>query len=796
MGEPVRLVVHGHFYQPPRENPWTEEVPVEQSAAPFHDWNERITRECYRPNGWARVVDDHGRVEGVVNNYGHLSFNVGPTLCSWLAAHHPEVAARIAEGDVAGGGAIAQAYNHLILPLADERDIRTQVRWGVADYVHRFGRSPGALWLPETAVNDEVLRVLVEEGIGAVLLAPGQAAAVRPIDAADDDAWTAVDAGTVVAGVPHRWTAPDGAGSILLVFYDGALSHDLAFALSGLTSQALVARVRQTAADGTPVVVATDGETFGHHHRYADRSLAYAFAHEAPANDVRVLTLADLVAEVPVTHEVRVHESAWSCAHGVGRWKEDCGCATGGEPGWNQAWRAPLRAALDLLRDHGVEVFERRGAEAFDDPWAARDAYIEVLLGATDAEAFAARWTRPGTDPVVALTLLEAQRQALLMYTSCGWFFNDLAGIETTQVLRYAARLVDLLAELDEPAPLEAFLDVLGTARSNRPEEGTGVDQWHRHVLPSRVDADRVAAHLALLDLLEHRSAIGSVGGHDVVEHQRRQRRRGALVGVAGRVDLVHRRTRRRSAHVYAAIRLGGLEVAGAVRPADDARDDACFSGLLDAVERGERVAGLLRVIDEGFGPHEFGLEAALPDAAGDIVASAADELADRFAAALEGLWLDNRDVLGSLATAGHPLEPALRAPVEFALGRRLRSALSVVSGADPDAEVSSLAVAVRDAADVAWEAKRLGVALPPERALPALVDAVDAAVRLAVAPDADAAAGALVHDLLRLRRPLGADIDLDRAQEVVVDALAAHPGAGHLHALAADLGVAVGGTA
>ena len=534
--------------------------------------------------------------------------------------------------------------------------------------------------------------------------------------------------GSVVAGVPHRWFHPDGR-SIALVFYDGALSHDLAFALSGLSSQALIARVRETGADGTPVVVATDGETFGHHHRYADRALAYAFAHEAPANDVRVLTLAQLVEEVPATHEARVHESAWSCAHGVGRWKEDCGCATGGEPGWNQAWRAPLRAALDILRDHGNEVFERRGSAILDDPWAARDAYIDVLVGAVEPETFVAERAGPLVDPVEALTLLEAQRQALLMYTSCGWFFNDLAGIETVQVLRYAARLVDLLDELGEPAPLDRFLEVLGTARSNRTEEGSGVDIWNRHVLPSRVDAGRVVAHLALLDLLEQRAGTGTVGGYEIGEHQRRQRRRGALVGVAGRVELVHRRTRRPEALVYAAVRLGGLEVVGAVRPAEAARDDACFTRLLEAVERGDRITVILRAIDEGFGPRDFGLDAALPDTAGDIVASAADELADQFAAALEMLWVDNRDVLGSLATAGHPLEAELRAPVEVALGRRLRSALGVVSGANGD-DLDAVIAAIRDASDVAWEANRLGVVLATDRAHPILAEAVEALTR------------------------------------------------------------------
>src|SRR5438874_2795073 len=288
MGD-VRLVVHGHFYQPPRENPWTEEIAAEPSAAPFHDWNERVTAECYRPNGWARVFDEHGRVTDIVNNYAHLSFNVGPTLMSWLETHEPDVYARVIAADRESGGAIAQAYNHMILPLANERDVRTQVRWGLADFEHRFGRQALGLWLPETAVNDAVLRALVEEGVRFTILAPSQAE------------------GDVTTGPPHRWFHSDDRDRwIDIVFYDGPISHDLAFGLTGLSSQELVRRVVAASQDGTPVVVATDGETFGHHHKYAERALAYAFAHEADALDVRVMNMHELVDEVEAAEEVQV----------------------------------------------------------------------------------------------------------------------------------------------------------------------------------------------------------------------------------------------------------------------------------------------------------------------------------------------------------------------------------------------------------------------------------------------------------------------------------------------------------
>jgi alpha-amylase/alpha-mannosidase (GH57 family) len=765
----VRLVVHGHFYQPPRENPWTEEVAVESSAAPFHDWNERITAECYRPNGWARVFDEHGRVTDIVDNYEHLSFDVGPTLLSWLESHRDEVYERILEADRAGGGAIAQAYNHMILPLANERDVRTQIRWGVADFDHRFGRRARGMWLPETAVNDFVLAALVDEGVEFTILAPAQAE------------------GAVDGGEPYRWFHPDGSGrSITIVFYDGPISHDLAFSLTGLSSQELIRRVIVAGGDGTPVCVATDGETFGHHHKFADRALAYAFSHEAAAAGVRVMNAARLVDEVEPVREVRVHESAWSCVHGVRRWKDDCGCHTGGSPGWNQAWRAPLRHALDLVRDHGVEVFEQRGHEVLHDPWAARDAYVDVLLGRRSQDDFLAEHIRPDTDPVVALTLLEAQRHALLMYTSCGWFFNDLAGIETLQILRYAARAIDLLDEIGESPDVAHFLDVLSEARSNVEAEGDGRAIWHNHVEPSRVDAGRVVAHLALVSLLENRDPPKELTSFEIEDSQRRLTDRGGLAGVAGEVTLVHRRTRRRTVHVYAAIHLGALEVFGATRPADPDRDDTAFAQLADAVESGARVTTLLRLISDTFGPREFGLDSALPDAGEQIVRSAAAQLADRFGATYERLYTDHQQLLDALVSAGYPLPPELRAPAEFALARRFEA--EIAKAVDTE-ETESF----ETARAIAREARHRGFQLATPSASAIMGRTLLTAVERAIDEQEHQRVTAALQ-LLGLTRQLGLAVDLDRSQELVLAAMddSADPSHSPLRHLARALDLAV----
>jgi alpha-amylase/alpha-mannosidase (GH57 family) len=479
-GDAVALVVHGHFYQPPREDPWTGEVPEQPSAAPYHDWNERITAECYGPITQADVEGQ------VVNVLERMSFNVGPTLLSWLEIHHRDVYDRFVEADRRTGRALAQAYGHAILPLCNDRDLRTQVRWGVADFRHRFGRVPQGMWLPETAVSERVLAVLAEEGIQLTILAPTQLRAVRPLEG--DEGWEdlAGERGEVLRAVgvdrPLRWCHPVRPDlAVDLVVYDGDLAQALAFG-SPSSAELVDVAVAHAGDDGGMVAVATDGETFGHHKPGADKMLAHALWVEAPAREVATPRLAVLVEERPPTHQAVVRTSAWSCAHGVGRWMTDCGCHTGGAAGWTQDWREPLRHALDQYRDWGVAVMSRRGGDLFVDPWLARDAYGEVVVGARPFDDFAAQHVVEGGSADEARTLLEAQRFALLMYTSCGWFFNDLAGIETVQILQYAARSMDLHRELGEEPPVEAFLDELARARSNDPAEGDGRQVWIERV--------------------------------------------------------------------------------------------------------------------------------------------------------------------------------------------------------------------------------------------------------------------------------------------------------------------------
>lgn len=479
-GEPLTLVVHGHFYQPPREDPRTGAVPVEPGAAPWHDFNAKIAAECYHPNLHARVVDPAGKIVNLVDNYAHISFNIGPTLLSWLEDNATETYEGLRKSALGSGNAIAQGFNHVILPLCNPRDLRTQIRWGLADFRHRFGREAEGMWLPETAVNDEVMVALAEEGVRFIILAPRQVESIRAIGA---DEWTSTDEGSLDTSVLYRWQHPSQADrSVTIVFYDGPLSNEVAFGIGSLSSAGLVDRVQQRAAStgrkGRLLTIATDGETFGHHHHFADRTLAFALSRVAPDRGIRVLSSAEVVRTHTIAWEARIRESAWSCAHGIGRWTTDCGCSTGGGPGWHQRWRAPLREALDLLRDLAASVFERRGAGVLHEPWDARDDYVEPCIGARSFEDFAAEHVVDPVDPEmlrVAKSLLESQRLAMAMYTSCGWFFNDIAGIEARIVLRFAAGLMLELQRIDESLPTEAFVSTLARAEGNTGENGDAV---------------------------------------------------------------------------------------------------------------------------------------------------------------------------------------------------------------------------------------------------------------------------------------------------------------------------------
>ncbi len=494
MGENF-LCIHGHFYQPPRENPWLQVVELESSALPFHDWNHKITRECYAPNAWARIHTSNGRILRLMNNFGLISFDMGPTLISWIEGEYPELYEKILEADRIAqlrfdghGSAMAQVYNHIIMPLANHRDKLTQVRWGVRDFEHRFKRRPEGMWLSETAVDTETLEVLAEAGIRFTILSPFQAMKIRPIGAGKAG-WKEVLGGLIDISQPYRIFLPSGR-HIDCLFYHAGLSKAIAFegALASgenVLKEASLALFKK-GGENPIVCIATDGESYGHHFKFGDLALAWMLEHSKEMNLTLTVPGQYLERFPPKWEVVLVEPSSWSCAHGVRRWEEDCGCSLSQRPEWNQRWRRPLRDGLNWLRDRCAEIFEREVGRVIKDPWLLRDQYVELLLthGIGEGETWQALMGLEPPQRSMVLRLLEAQRMCLFMFTSCAWFFDDIAGLEAVQVMKYALRAIELCGPYSEIDLLKGLLLYLSRARPNDPRFQDGAEVFDRLVRP------------------------------------------------------------------------------------------------------------------------------------------------------------------------------------------------------------------------------------------------------------------------------------------------------------------------
>jgi alpha-amylase/alpha-mannosidase (GH57 family) len=506
------ICIHGHFYQPPRENAWLEVIEVQDSAHPYHDWNERISAECYAPNAASRILDQKGVIRNITNNYARMSFNIGPTLLSWMEKNDRETYEGILEADRESikafsghGSAIAQVYNHVIMPLANYRDKVTQVIWGILDFEMRFGRKPEGMWLAETAVDYESLEVLVDHGILFTILAPRQAKAVRK---AGDQNWRDVNDRGVDTKCVYRCILPSGR-SIKVFFYDGDISQGIAF--NGLLNDGMRLADALTSPftkEDRPqlVHVATDGETYGHHHRHGDMALSFCLNYLSKNSKARITNYAEFAAMFEPEHEAQIIEnSSWSCIHGIERWRSNCGCNSGGHPGWHQNWRKPLREALDWLRDTVAEQYETEGRKVMKDPWAARNEYINVILRRSDETiaAFFKEHVIESVNPSKVLRLLEMQRHAMLMYTSCGWFFDEVSGIETTQVLQYACRVIQLANQNHDLDLEDEFIRRLESTPSNIPSLENAGNVYRKYVLPSKTNLQRVGMHYAVSSIFE-----------------------------------------------------------------------------------------------------------------------------------------------------------------------------------------------------------------------------------------------------------------------------------------------------
>ena len=683
---PLRFItIHGHFYQPPRENPWLETVETQDSAFPYHDWNERITAECYEPNANARILDERDRIRAIANNYASISFNFGATLLSWLQSAAPETYAAVIEADrlsldrYSGHGcAIAQAYNHIILPLANERDKRTQVRWGVHDFEVRFGRRPEGMWLPETAVDVDTLEALADEGIAFTILEPHQAARCRRIG---ETQW-GHSRGHIDPTMPYRCPLPSGR-SIAIFFYDGPISRAVAFEQLLARGENLAHRLAGAFSDSRLhpqlVNIATDGETYGHHHHRGEMALAYALQLIEQQSLAVLTNYGEHLEKNPPTHEVEIVErTAWSCSHGVERWRSDCGCHTGASAGWNQQWRGPLRSALDWLRDEVTKIFEREGSRLLRDPWAARDAYIEVILDRSieNVVRFLASHAQSGAAAAPVLQLLEMQRNAMLMYTSCGWFFSDISGIESVQVLHYAARVIQL-AENTGGVQLESeFIERIGAARSNIAERGTARQIYERDVMPARVELARIAAHYAVMSLFDDFDDDARVYCYEVTRHDFQLRKAGRARLAIGTIEVRSIITHETASFELAALHLGETELTGGVRAARDPDDYEEVRRQLTAAMEPGGLPTVIRLLDVHFGETPISIRSLFRDEQRRVLHELVLATLEEAESAFRQLHERYDPIMRFHTRLGVPVPKVLQTAAEFDLNLQIRKLL------------------------------------------------------------------------------------------------------------------------
>jgi alpha-amylase/alpha-mannosidase (GH57 family) len=684
------ICIHGHFYQPPRENPWLESVEYQESAHPYHDWNERITAECYAPNSTSRILDGEGRIVQLVNNYSKISFNFGPTLLAWMERTNPNVYHAVLDADEESrnrfsghGSAIAQAYNHMIMPLANARDKRTQICWGIEDFKHRFGRLPEGMWLPEAAVDLESLDIMAEFGIQFTILAPRQAQSVRPLHGGD---WYNVSGGIIDPTQAYKISLPSGR-SLALFFYDGPISQALAFEGLLLNGEDFARRLIDAFHDDRTwpqiVHIATDGESYGHHHKNGDMALAYALNYIESKGLARLTNYGEYLELHPPANEVRIYEnSSWSCVHGVERWRSDCGCNSGGYPHWNQSWRGPLRAALDWLRDTLEPAFEDATSVYLRDPWKARDDYIALVLERSreNIDAFLKKHALKELeeqDRIRCLKLLECQRHAMLMYTSCGWFFDELSGIETVQVIHYAGRTVQLARQIFGEAVEPRFLKLLQEAKSNMPEHRDGRTIYEKWVRPAMVDLTRVAAHFAVGSVFEE-NLERTIGAYSV-EHEdlvRFQTGRNKLL--MGRSVFTSQITTEESQLTYGVLHFGDHNIRCGVR---HYLSPEAYSSLVEEVSQAFQMADFpetILLLDKHFGDSTYSLLSLFRDEQLKVLDMIIAPALDEAEIAYGQLFEHNAPLLRFLVSTDVPVARPLYWATEFVLNSRLKRALSL----------------------------------------------------------------------------------------------------------------------
>ena len=682
------LCIHGHFYQPPRENPWLEEVELQDSAYPYHDWNDRITAECYAPNMASRILDADKKIVDIGNNYAKISFNFGPTLLSWMEKHRPETYEAVIEADRLSqerfsghGSALAQVYSHMIMPLANSRDKRTQVVWGIRDFETRFGRAPEGMWLAETAVDLETLGIMADCGIKFTILAPRQARRVRKLG---EERWRDVSRGRVDPKMPYLCKLASGR-TITLFFFDGPISNDIAFGDLLNSGDNFAMRLLSAFADRDEpqlVHVATDGESYGHHHRFGDMALAYALHHIESNNLAKLTNYGEYLEQYPPANEVEIFENtSWSCVHGIERWRSNCGCHSGMHPEWNQEWRGPLREAMNWLRDNAAGVFEREMASCVSAPWQVREDYIEVVLDRSvqNVDSFLAHYAirdLSQEEQIRVLKLLEMQRHAMLMFTSCGWFFDEISGIETVQVIQYASRVMQLAREITGEDLESGYLKLLEQAPSNRSEFATGVQVWDAYVKPATIDLLRVAAHYAVSSLFEEYPETTKIFSYTASSEMYDIYEAGIQRLAVGRARLRSEITREENPIAFAVLHLGDHNILGGVR---DYMGDDSFSSMREEIKEAFQksdIPEIIRLMDTDFQTHNYSLWHLFRDEQRKVLDQILDSTLREIESSFRQVYEHHYPIMQMMREIKIPLPKVFSTTAEFIINMDIRSAL------------------------------------------------------------------------------------------------------------------------
>ncbi len=691
------ICIHGHFYQPPRENPWLEEIEVQDSAYPYRDWNERINAECYNPNTASRILGGNKNIIDIINNYSKISFNFGPTLLSWIEVHAPDVYSKILEADEKSmeyysghGSAIAQVYNHIIMPLANERDRRTEVIWGIEDFKSRFGRDPEGMWLSETAVDTLTLEILAEHGIKFTILAPSQAKAVKEINGEE---WKDVSDSSIDPKRTYICNLPSG-NSINLFFYDGPISREIAFGDLLDNGSNLLKRMEGTYRDDDDVQlahIATDGETYGHHQKHGDMALAYFLHLVEERDDIGLTIYGEFLEKNPPQWEVQIIDNtSWSCVHGVERWKSDCGCNTGMHPGWNQQWRGPLRESLDWLREKMIDLYVKEAGKYTDDVWGLRDNYISIVLD-RDPEnikkvlAYSGIKNISQSDLIRILKLLEMQRHALLMYTSCGWFFDEISGLETVQVIQYAARAMQIFNELTEVDLEEEFLEKLKNAPGNIPDVKDGAVVYQKYVKPAVIDLLRVAAHYAISSMFEDYSESSEIFCYGVIKNNYDLISAGRNRLALGQPNMRSKITLEEKQISFAVLHLGDHHFYGGVREWQNGDEyNIMCNEIKSAFDRLD-IAEMILLMDKHFGMHSYNLWYLFKDKSREVFDKIMHQTLDSIEISFRNVYKNHYATLQAMKRTGTPLPKALSTAVEYVINSDLQQVFEAPGTIDQD---------------------------------------------------------------------------------------------------------------